>query len=434
MSSVIDNIERAQLRRVPAFEAGDRVRVHFQVVEGNRRRTQVFEGIVIKRQGTGLRETFTVRKQSFGVGVERTFPVHSPKIEQIEVAARGDVRRAKLYYLRDRVGRGARVRERRFAPGTTATRSSCPRPPRADGEGVMPPPETDVVEQAADAEAAEAEDPRDEGVAEVIEADEAAAAEAEADRRRDCGRRPPSRRPDAAGRSRPPRPTRTTHPSPKQTAAPSGPRAQPMAQTVRRGKSKDKSGNSLVELVTIVVVALGLALGIQAFLVKPFRIPSESMVPTLEVGQRVLVDRVSLRFGDPERGDIMVFKPPAGADTSECGVNHPEDQPCPRHTPAKSDTNFIKRVVGLPGDRLSVRRGRVYINGKLQKEPFIRPDASCSICNLPRPITIPKGQYYMMGDNRGESADSREWGPVPKDWFIGKAFFTYWKPDRIGTL
>ena len=124
MSSVIDNIERAQLRRVPAFEAGDRVRVHFQVVEGNRRRTQVFEGIVIKRQGTGARETFTVRKQSFGVGVERTFPVHSPKIEQIEVAARGDVRRAKLYYLRDRVGRGARVRERRFAAGDAARRAA----------------------------------------------------------------------------------------------------------------------------------------------------------------------------------------------------------------------------------------------------------------------------------------------------------------------
>ena len=114
MSGVIDSIERAQLRRVPAFQAGDRVRVHFQVVEGTRRRTQVFEGVVIKRQGSGLRETFTVRKQSFGVGVERTFPVHSPKIERIEVAARGDVRRAKLYYLRDRVGRSARVRERRW--------------------------------------------------------------------------------------------------------------------------------------------------------------------------------------------------------------------------------------------------------------------------------------------------------------------------------
>lgn len=168
MSSVIDNIERAQLRRVPAFEAGDRLRVHFQVVEGNRRRTQVFEGVVIKRQGSGLRETFTVRKQSFGVGVERTFPLHSPKIEEIEVAARGDVRRAKLYYLRDRVGRGARVRERRFGRGDRdvvdpALDPSLEEAP-VDGEGVMPPPETDLVAQVA-------QDPRDEGVAEVIEAD-----------------------------------------------------------------------------------------------------------------------------------------------------------------------------------------------------------------------------------------------------------------------
>ncbi len=114
MSTVIESLERAQLRRVPNFQAGDRVRVHFQVIEGTRRRTQVFEGVVIKRQGEGVRETFTVRKQSFGVGVERTFPVHSPKIERIEVAARGDVRRAKLYYLRGRVGKRARVRERRY--------------------------------------------------------------------------------------------------------------------------------------------------------------------------------------------------------------------------------------------------------------------------------------------------------------------------------
>ncbi len=113
MSTVIDSLERAQLRRVPSFDAGDRLRVHFQVIEGTRRRTQVFEGVVIKRQGHGARETFTVRKQSFGVGVERTFPLHSPKIERIEVAARGDVRRAKLYYLRGRVGKRARVRERR---------------------------------------------------------------------------------------------------------------------------------------------------------------------------------------------------------------------------------------------------------------------------------------------------------------------------------
>jgi large subunit ribosomal protein L19 len=114
MSTIIDSLERQQLRRTPRFSAGDRVRVHFQVVEGTRRRTQVFEGVVIKRQGEGVRETFTVRKTSFGVGVERTFPVHSPKIEKIDVAARGDVRRAKLYYLRGRVGKRARVRERRY--------------------------------------------------------------------------------------------------------------------------------------------------------------------------------------------------------------------------------------------------------------------------------------------------------------------------------
>ena len=142
MSTVIESLERAQLRRVPTFDAGDRLRVHFQVIEGTRRRTQVFEGVVIKRQGHGARETFTVRKQSFGVGVERTFPLHSPKIERIEVAARGDVRRAKLYYLRDRVGKRARVRERRSAGPEvaverellygprTSRRAPRPRPPR----------------------------------------------------------------------------------------------------------------------------------------------------------------------------------------------------------------------------------------------------------------------------------------------------------------
>jgi large subunit ribosomal protein L19 len=115
MSKVIETLERRQLRSgIPRFKAGDTVRVHFQVIEGQRRRTQVFEGIVIKRQGSGARETFTVRKQSFGVGVERTFPLHSPKIEKLEIAARGDVRRAKLYYLREKVGKRARVAERRW--------------------------------------------------------------------------------------------------------------------------------------------------------------------------------------------------------------------------------------------------------------------------------------------------------------------------------
>jgi large subunit ribosomal protein L19 len=140
MSTVIDTIERAQLRRVPEFRAGDRLRVHFIVIEGTRRRTQVFEGVAIKRQGHGVRETFTVRKQSFGVGVERTFPLHSPKIERIEVAARGDVRRAKLYYLRDRVGKAARVRERGYVgpevvvePGLLHAAAPDAAPAAADG-------------------------------------------------------------------------------------------------------------------------------------------------------------------------------------------------------------------------------------------------------------------------------------------------------------
>jgi signal peptidase I len=198
--------------------------------------------------------------------------------------------------------------------------------------------------------------------------------------------------------------------------------------------SKQSTGGSLIELVVIVAVALGVALGIQAILVKPFRIPSESMVPTLEIGQRVLVDRISLRFTDPERGDVMVFKPPQGADDNMCGVSHPSDQGCPRSTPGKSDTNFIKRVVAVGGDRITIRAGRVVLNGKLQKEPFIRPDAQCGICNLPKPVVIPEGQYYMMGDNRGASADSREWGPVPKDNMIGKGFATYWPPKKWGGL
>ena len=197
-------------------------------------------------------------------------------------------------------------------------------------------------------------------------------------------------------------------------------------------KEKKREHNSLVELVTIVAVALGLALGIQAFLVKPFRIPSESMVPTLEIGQRVLVDRVSYRFSDPDRGDIVVFKPPQGADSETCGAEHSDDQPCPRHTSERSDTNFIKRVVGVPGDHLKVIEGSVYIDGKRQDEPFAHLDTQCPACNLPREITIPKGQYYMMGDNRGQSEDSRVWGPVPKNWMIGKAFMTYWPPNRIG--
>ena len=168
MSTVIDTIERAQLRRVPAFRAGDRLRVHFIVIEGTRRRTQVFEGVAIKRQGQGVRETFTVRKQSFGVGVERTFPLHSPKIERIEVAARGDVRRAKLYYLRDRVGKAARVRERGYVGPEETIQPGLLHPAAADADAA---PDEIAGGEPLDAELVEADALTPEGDGEAVDVD-----------------------------------------------------------------------------------------------------------------------------------------------------------------------------------------------------------------------------------------------------------------------
>jgi large subunit ribosomal protein L19 len=186
MSTVIDSLERAQLRRVPQFAAGDRVRVHFQVIEGTRRRTQVFEGVVIKRQGHGVRETFTVRKQSFGVGVERTFPLHSPKIEKIDVAARGDVRRAKLYYLRERVGKRARVRERRYTgpeqsvtPGLLHDPVAALEAEAAAGSGAVDA-EGATAEEVVDAGGAADTAQAEEQVAEVEAAEAQTTGEAEA--------------------------------------------------------------------------------------------------------------------------------------------------------------------------------------------------------------------------------------------------------------
>jgi len=191
--------------------------------------------------------------------------------------------------------------------------------------------------------------------------------------------------------------------------------------------------HSLLELVVIVIVAIGLALLIQAFLIKPYRIPSESMEPTLDVGQRVLVSRFTYHVSTPDRGDIVVFHPPKGADSNTCGAPKPEDQACAKPTPERDSVNFIKRIVAVPGDTLSIRDGHAIVNGVRQNEDFTRPCAP-GTCNFPRPIKIPPGHFFMMGDNRGQSADSREWGPVPKKWIVGHAFFTYWPPGRWGTL
>jgi signal peptidase I len=203
-------------------------------------------------------------------------------------------------------------------------------------------------------------------------------------------------------------------------------------------RHKERStGGSILELAVIVAVALGLALAIQAFLVKPYRIPSESMVPTLQVGQRVLVNRIGNRFGDPKVGDILVFHPPTGADSDTCGDTPKQGQACDRPTSKPSNVNFIKRVVAGPGDTIFIRDGHVFRNGKRESDGYISKTCQGTDnrgCNLPVPITVPAGHWFMMGDNRGQSDDSRFWGPIPRDWIIGPAFATYWPPDRIGLL
>ncbi|HZO35672.1 MAG TPA: signal peptidase I [Solirubrobacteraceae bacterium] len=226
-------------------------------------------------------------------------------------------------------------------------------------------------------------------------------------------------------------------------ASEAGAEAQPPPAQEQQPEKKHKTAaGQLFELVAIVAVALGLALGIQAFLVKPYRIPSESMLPTLQVGQRVLVDRIGSHFGSPDVGDVVVFHPPAPANGEatgkgpggQCGVDNDVGSPCPTAYPKRSDVNFIKRVVAGPGDTIAIVDGHVILNGKRQDDSFTRPCQSGSDCTYRKPITIPAGHWFMMGDNRGESDDSRFWGPIPKKWIIGGAFATYWPPKRIGTL
>jgi signal peptidase I len=204
---------------------------------------------------------------------------------------------------------------------------------------------------------------------------------------------------------------------------------------------------SIVELAVIIVVALGLALGIQAVLVKPYRIPSGSMEPTLKIGQRVLVNRIGMDLGGPHVGQIAVFHPPEGAEQAICGPTphtvRPGGAPCGQPV-AKMDSNvnFIKRIVAGPGDEIYIKEGHAFRKAAgttqfvAEKDSYTAPCVPASLpeCNFPTPIKVPPGHWFMMGDNRGHSDDSRFWGPVPKSWIIGGAFATYWPPDRIGTL
>jgi signal peptidase I len=198
----------------------------------------------------------------------------------------------------------------------------------------------------------------------------------------------------------------------------------------------------LVETVVVVATAIFFALTIQAFAVKPYRVPSLSMSPTLKIGQRILVDRFSHLVGQhPDLGEVTVFTPPQGAETMTCGT--PGEGPfntsgaashrsCATPTPARAGKTFVKRIVGLPGDTIAISHGHVIRNGKPASEPFA---SSCESqgCNLGA-ITIPPGSYFMMGDNRGNSEDSRFWGPLPEKWIIGQAFATYWPIGRVGGL
>ena len=299
-----DLVDRGSLRDdVPAFNPGDTVKVHVRVVEGTRERLQVFQGVVIRRQGSGVRETFTVRKVSFGVGVERTFPVHSPIIGKIEVDRLGDVRRAKLYYLRDLRGKAAKIKENERDAGGDARRLAV------DSSGVKT-------------------------------------------ARRRC----------------------------VETASPA-----------RRGG---------------VVIAVLL----RAFVAQAFRIPSASMVPQLEVGDRVVVSRLAYDVHDPRRGDIVVFDCPPAAG---CGQKGDDALPV-RAIKTLAEAlllrqpdveEFIKRVIGLPGDVVSGHDGHVWINDHLLVEPY-----------------LPKGTHHVrlrsdqgrQGSALGDGRQPHELGRQPR--------------------
>lgn len=207
---------------------------------------------------------------------------------------------------------------------------------------------------------------------------------------------------------------------------------------VERAPKRNERIRIVIELAISVAVAVTLALLIQALLVKPYKIPSGSMIPTLAIGQRILVNRLATH---PGIGDVVVFHPPAGAlqgDEGLCGNPHQGygmRQACDEDSGPESSETYVKRVVGLPGDHLKIIDGRVFRNGVREGGSYLQPcSTGPDYCHFPVQIKVPPGDYYMMGDNRGVSDDSRFWGPVPQKWIIGTAFFTYWPLGRIGTL
>ncbi len=230
--------------------------------------------------------------------------------------------------------------------------------------------------------------------------------------------------------------TQANHPVSKKRPEPAG-----QGKDTKKPKSTTRS---LLELAAIIVIAVMLALGIQAYLVKPYKIPSGSMEPTLRIGQRILVNRIGMSLNGPHVGEVVVFHPPQYAKAQTCGprrfVVTPNGAPCDQTYPTQSSETFVKRVVAGPGDVIYVSEGHVYRKAAgtnrfiRERDPYIAPCGGVRECDFPKPIKIPPGHWFMMGDNRGESDDSRFWGPVPAGWMVGGAFATYWPPDRIGTV
>jgi signal peptidase I len=222
---------------------------------------------------------------------------------------------------------------------------------------------------------------------------------------------------------------------------PAGTRLVLSETVITKSESFTRRVRSLVELVVTIALAVGLALLIEAFLVKPYRVPSGSMEPTLGIDQRILVNRLDTH---PALGDVVVFHPPHGADLESGQCADPQQgfsaagnaltQPCDQPLGSESTQTFVKRVVGLPGDVLQIVGGHVIRNGKREQDAYIDACGGATECTFSGSIRVPAGDYYMMGDNRGDSDDSRFWGPVPQRYIIGEAFFTYWPPDRIGVL
>ncbi len=440
-----DLVEQSYLRSdIPEFRPGDTVKVHVRVVEGSRERVQVFQGVVIRRQNGGLRETFTVRKISFGVGVERTFPVHSPSIAKLEVVSRGKVRRAKLYYLRELRGKKARIKERRLDDTKLAALEAAAlaalqpddeeldEPDETDFEAV--PDESETVDGIADDPPGRRKQPRS-----LRSAGPTLRKPRPPTRRR---RRP---RPDAVGdRPGAPEPLASRSPQPSTVSGDIEPTQDPVASAPpdEEHEHQDEGAGDwgfFREFGFLTLAALLIAILIKTFLIQAFFIPSGSMEPTLVPNDRILVNRLAYRFGDIERGDIIVFADPRPRRSSDRGVVgsfiHWLGEGIGVVRPA--DDDFIKRVIALPGETWEIRDGVTYVDGRRLDEPYVN-QADLDTRSF-GPETVPDGMLFVMGDNRNHSGDSRfpppgGLGYVPVDRVIGQAFVIIWPPSRAGWL